>query len=285
MPGVTIALKHFGRQLPLLPGFSIRGDRIWRLFIKPSNSCPAKSLIRKWQQPYSVISHRSATEYAAEDVQYLLPAYEKLSERLEALGRLQWAVEDSMDLLDPSLYEISVDDAINRMKGARNLRGPSRAAAAQLAAWRERQAIRRDRPRQWIMRDAVLLEIAARRPDTMKKLADIPGLAARTAARAGNQLLRVLADAENEQSDYEPPQKPDAREKAVLTKMQEQVSATAEELGLATELIAPRKELSLALLGSRDLRIFRGWRLEHVGLKLLEMLADCQDSRTANSRS
>jgi ribonuclease D len=224
-------------------------------------------------------------EYAAEDVQYLLPAYEKLSERLEALGRLQWAVEDSMDLLDPSLYEISVDDAINRMKGARNLRGPSRAAAAQLAAWRERQAIRRDRPRQWIMRDAVLLEIAARRPDTMKKLADIPGLAARTAARAGNQLLRVLADAENEQSDYEPPQKPDAREKAVLTKMQEQVSATAEELGLATELIAPRKELSLALLGSRDLRIFRGWRLEHVGLKLLEMLADCQDSRTANSRS
>jgi ribonuclease D len=197
-------------------------------------------------------------EYAAEDVQYLLPAYEALSERLEALGRLQWAVEDSMDLLDPSLYEINVDDAISRMKGARNLRGPSRAAAAQLAAWRERQAIRRDRPRQWIMRDAVLLEIAA---------------------------LRVLADAENEQSDYEPPQKPDARQKAVLTKMQERVSATAEELGLATELIAPRKELSAALLGDRDLRIFRGWRLERVGTELLEMLADCQESRTANSRS
>jgi ribonuclease D len=224
-------------------------------------------------------------EYAAEDVQYLLPAYEALSERLEALGRLQWAVEDSMDLLDPSLYEINVDDAISRMKGARNLRGPSRAAAAQLAAWRERQAIRRDRPRQWIMRDAVLLEIAARRPDTMKELATIPGLASRTAARAGNQLLRVLADAENEQSDYEPPQKPDARQKAVLTKMQERVSATAEELGLATELIAPRKELSAALLGDRDLRIFRGWRLERVGTELLEMLADCQESRTANSRS
>ena len=32
-------------------------------------------------------------QYAAEDVQYLLPAYDTLSERLEKLGRLQWAVE------------------------------------------------------------------------------------------------------------------------------------------------------------------------------------------------
>jgi len=135
--------------------------------------------------------------------------------------------------------------------------------------------LRRDRPRQWIMRDPVLLDIAVNRPDTREKLGATPGLAARTAARAGDQLLRVLADAENEQSDYEPPQKPNERQKAVLKKMQEQVSDTAEELGLATELlIAPKKELSAALLGSRSLRIFRGWRHELVGQRLLEMLKD-----------
>jgi len=133
--------------------------------------------------------------------------------------------------------------------------------------------LRRDRPRQWIMRDPVLLDIAVNRPDTREKLGATPGLAARTAARAGDQLLRVLADAENEQSDYEPPQKPNERQKAVLKKMQEQVS-TAEELGLATELIAPKKELSAALLGSRSLRIFRGWRHELIGQRLLEMLKD-----------
>ncbi|NIV17005.1 MAG: ribonuclease D, partial [Woeseiaceae bacterium] len=44
------------------------------------------------------------------------------------------------------------------------------------------------------------------------------------------------------------------------------------ELGLATELIAPKKELSSAMLGGRELRIFRGWRLELVGKQLLEML-------------
>ena len=46
----------------------------------------------------------------------------------------------------------------------------------------------------------------------------------------------------------------------------------AEELGLAAELIAPKKDLSAALLGDRNLRVFRGWRRDHIGLRLLEML-------------
>lgn len=213
-------------------------------------------------------------EYAAEDVLYLLPAYEALTGRLEKLGRLKWAIEDSMDLLDTSLYESDVKQAINRLKSARDLRGRARSAAAHLAAWREREALRRNRPRQWILRDNVLLDIAVNRPDNIQKLGDTPGLAERTAARAGNQLLRVLADAENEQSEYEPPQKPDERQKAILKEMQKQVSDTAEELGLASELIAPKKELSSALLGNRDLRIFRGWRREEVGERLIDLLED-----------
>jgi len=211
-------------------------------------------------------------EYAAEDVQYLLPACDALTERLDKLGRLAWAVEDSMDLLDVSLYENDATLAINRLKGARNLYGRARAAAANLAAWREREALRRNRPRQWIMRDPVLLEIAVNQPDSRKKLSATPGLAPRTVARSGDQLLRALAAADNAQLDYTPPAKPDQQQKAVLKKMQNQVSNAAEELGLATEVLAPKRELSAAMLGSRDLRIFRGWRRECVGQHLLEML-------------
>ena len=177
-----------------------------------------------------------------------------------------------MDLLNISLYKNDASQAIDRLKGAKNLRGSPRSAAAHLAEWREREALRRNRPRQWIMRDAVVLDIAVNQPDTRKKLAATSGMAARTVARAGDELLQVLVNAVNEKNDYQPPQKPSERQKAVLKKMQLAVSDAAEQLGLATELIAPKKELSAAMLGNRDLRIFRGWRLEQIGQRLLEML-------------
>jgi len=108
--------------------------------------------------------------YAAEDVQYLLPACEELSRRLRDSGRLEWAIEDSRYLLDPGLYEADPAQAINRLKGARNIRGRARAAASRLAAWRETEALRSNRPRQWIMRDQVLVEIAVACPASAWRL-------------------------------------------------------------------------------------------------------------------
>ena len=52
--------------------------------------------------------------------------------RLQQAGRLEWALEDSNQLLNRNLYEIGADQAIDRLKGARNLRGRRRAAAARL---------------------------------------------------------------------------------------------------------------------------------------------------------
>ncbi len=143
----------------------------------------------------------SLLDYAAEDVQYLLPACDVLTERLRDLGRLQWVVEDSMDLLDATLYEPAPELAIERLKGARNMRGRERAAAAELAAWREHAALRTNRPRQWIMRDSVLLDIAATQPTTLGELADIQDLAESTIRRSGKKLLKIVATATHDRSN------------------------------------------------------------------------------------
>jgi ribonuclease D len=211
-------------------------------------------------------------EYAAEDVEYLLPAFDILQERLDKLGRLAWAREDSADLLVESLYQNDPQIAVERLKGARNLRGAARAAAVRLAAWREEKALASDRPRQWIMRDAVLLEIAVARPASKSALASTAGLAERTAQRFADDILSIVAKSGKDQHNYEPPRKPDEAQKALLRDMQSLVASQAEELGLATELVAPKKELSSALAGDRDSRVFRGWRRELVGERLLAML-------------
>ena len=213
-------------------------------------------------------------KYAAEDVQYLLPAHEKLLERLNECGRLQWAIQDSNDLLDVSLYEADPELAIDRLKGARNLRGRARAAATRLAAWREREALRTNRPRQWIMRDQVLVAIAIAFPQTISELNEVDGLAERTVRRAGDELLRIIDETRHDDSGYSPPPRPDEQQKTVLKEIQRRVAACADKLNLAAELIAPKKELSAAMLGDRDCRVFRGWRRELIGHEILEILQD-----------
>jgi len=214
----------------------------------------------------------SVLRYASEDVEYLLPACEILTERLDKIGRLEWALEDSASLLDTNLYEPDLSLAIERLKGARNLRGRGRAAAAALAAWREREAIRSDKPRQWIMRDQTLIDIAMGQPKSHNDLAKIDGLAESTIRRAGDRLLAIIADATHDETGYQPPARPDESQKSVLKKMQQVVAARAADLGISAEIVAPKKELSAAMLGNTDTRVFSGWRLDVAGTDLLKLL-------------
>jgi ribonuclease D len=212
-------------------------------------------------------------EYAAQDVEYLLPARNLLAERLEKLGRLDWAEEDSRDLLNETLYAADPVTAVQRLKGANRLPGRARRAAGMLAAWREQEAISRDRPRQWIMKDATLLELAAAGPRDLAALKRIGSLPPATVRRAGKTLLGLLAEARGEPAgDEAPVGRLDDAGKAELRQMQSLVAGQARELGLQPEVVASRKELSAAQAGERKLKVFRGWRRELVGDRLLEML-------------
>jgi len=192
-------------------------------------------------------------EYAAEDVEYLLPAADILSEKLDKKGRLEWAQQDSQLLLNTSLYDISGEQAIERLKGARNFRGPKRAAAVRLAAWREEEAIRRNRPRQWILRDNVLLDIAYQLPSNEKQLTDIEGMPPKVVSRAGHALIDAVAASRSEENSYQPPRPKD--------------------LDIAAETVASKRELSSVIIsGARDSRVFTGWRRDLIGEALLELL-------------
>ena len=211
--------------------------------------------------------------YAVEDVEYLLPAYERLAGQLDKAGRLSWAEQDSAMLLDESLYRLDETQAVQRLKGARNLRGRRRSAAERLAVWRETEAAQRDRPRQWIMKDSVLLDIAAELPRNMNALRSIDGLPAKLVKRAGGELLAVVARSAEDNHEYQPPPAPNEKQKRLLKTMQLVVAECAGELGISPELVAPRKELSAAILsGETGSRVFQGWRKDLIGKELLQLL-------------
>lgn len=211
--------------------------------------------------------------YAADDVAWLLPAREILGEQLEAKGRLNWAEEDSAQLLNPALYDADPELAVGRLKGARNLRGRRRSAAARLAIWREREALRANRPRQWIARDNVLLELATRLPDSLAGLRRIDDLSPGLIRRAGETILAEIAASADDEADYRPPAAPDEAQKAQLRSMQKYVAERATDLGIAAETLASKRDLSAVIVnGERNPKLLDGWRTEILGDRLRDVI-------------
>ena len=110
-------------------------------------------------------------------------------------------------------------------------------------------------------------------PTTEKELAAIDEMPPKLVSRVGAELLQSVAESANDESDYKPPRPPNEQQKALLKKMQAAVARCAEELGLAAETIASKKELSAIIIsGSRQSRALQGWRSEIIGNELLSLL-------------
>ncbi len=114
-------------------------------------------------------SHRPLTpkqvEYALADVIHLRPAYEKLHRRLEKTNRLEWLSEEMAVLTDPATYRVVPEESWRRLK-IRSTKPKFLAVLQELAAWREHEAQSRDVPRNRILRDDALVDVAAQMPQT-----------------------------------------------------------------------------------------------------------------------
>jgi len=217
--------------------------------------------------------------YAAEDVAFLGPLYERLTGDLESQGRLAWAFEDSAALLDTSRFAEEPDIAYLRVKGAGRLDRRQLAALRILAAWRDGEARRRDLPRSFVLKDDLLLALATRRPQLPRDLQKLPSFDPRQAARDGATWLQLLEQAEGVPEPELPPRltgkpfSPAVRE--LENRLRERVRVKAEELNVPPEVLAPRRTLDALMrltVGKDDPRLPRelqGWRREVIGEDLL----------------
>src|SRR5437764_14675199 len=113
--------------------------------------------------------------YAAEDVAHLMELADELQRRLEESGRLSWAREECRRL-ESATDERDPETAWERLPRIGQLDPRARAAARELAAWRERTAAAEDRPVGSVMADPALVELAKRKPSTPAGLEQIRGI-------------------------------------------------------------------------------------------------------------
>ena len=213
-------------------------------------------------------------EYALDDVRYLLPLKAQLEEQLDKLHRRQWLAEELAELDDVGAIVTQPEQAWLRIKGLRTL-DPGRARLARdLAAWRERRAVERNRPRGWILEDTALREIVMRVPRSLDAIAAIPDMPPSLFKHCGHELLECVHAAQIPEPapPIEARQRPDPAKTALVRTLATLNQSIASELGLSPEVLATRRDLEQLADGSRDVGVLRGWRRAVVGDRMLAAL-------------
>ncbi|MDG1462159.1 MAG: ribonuclease D [Gammaproteobacteria bacterium] len=214
--------------------------------------------------------------YAAEDVEHLEELYSIFCAELIALGRLEWAIEDSAALTNIELYRPDPNTAWQRLKNLQYAAPAEQARARVLAAWREQRAVDLDKPRSWILNDSVIRTIATVNPKNKNELATVPDLPPATLRKSGEKLLQLVKEANKKYQNGDittvQQNRPDAAHKALLKQLSKIVLQKAESLNIPAEILASKKELNAIILGDMKQRTLSGWRANEIGQQLLAEL-------------
>lgn len=228
------------------------------------------------QRPLSV----AQLKYAALDVAHMLVVYGKLLQQLKATGRLQWVKEDCADLVTNARQPDDFTQAYRKVGFAWKLRSQELATLQQLCIWRETEARERNVPRNRLVKEPVLWEIARRQPSDLEQLQRIRDLPPRTLRDYGEQLLAIVAASGASDPASWPERLPPPlaiREAAQLKRLKKHVRDLAEKLDMPVEIFVRKKEYEELLRSSLHGEEFvlpsrlQGWRFEVVGQTLLAL--------------
>jgi ribonuclease D len=217
--------------------------------------------------------------YARADASRLLALGEKLQQRLEERGRLEWALEECLPL-ESSSDERDPQRLFERLPKLGRLNAQSRGVARELVDWREKTAEEADRAATSILPDQALMEVARRMPRDRNALEEIRGLPQPTLHRRHRELLEAARRGKGREAAAPtggaPPR--DSRDAPVVALAQAVVRHRSQEAEVATELVATQAEIAEFVASQRNgdsprARVASGWRHELVGRELEELLA------------
>ena len=207
--------------------------------------------------------------YALDDVIYLAKLYPLMRSKLEAENRSHWLDEEYAKSNDPATYVTAPDAAWQKLK-VRNMRPAPLLRLMHLAAWREREAQRRDLPRNRVIRDETLIDLAGSNPKDRNDFANIRnfpgGKDGKLVAPISKILDMVAAMPSSSLPEAEkrgPAKRPPA---AVMELLRVLLKHVTDKHDIAPRLIASADELEL--LASDDeapIRALNGWRREIFG--------------------
>src|SRR5207247_4927470 len=189
------AIRHLNRRptnlfdTQLVAGFAGMSYPIalWKLVSELTGARLGKGLtFTHWdQRPLSPVQIR----YAADDVRSLPAVRAELGKRVEALGHMAFASEESEQLGDPTMYTFDPDSQFLRIRGANSLSPVQQAVLRELCILRDTASREANVPPRAFLRDEVLLELARSPVKSTERLAKVRGLPRPIESTHGQQII------------------------------------------------------------------------------------------------
>ena len=179
-------------------------------------------------------------------------------------------------LSEPELYTNDPEKMWLKVKAANRLNGKRLSTVQHLAKWREQTAQTENRPRNRLMRDDTLLDIAKMQPNNIGALSRIRGLHERFLKKHGHSILELVHKAASEKPQPKPevniPDKPTPHQETIIEFLTAIVHLRAIENELSATQLASKKQIQKLVMGSNNSELLRGWRKALIGDELVNAL-------------
>ena len=207
---------------------------------------------------------KNQIEYAISDVTHLIKIYPLILKSIKDLNREDWVKKEIGYLTNKNLYITDPMTAWERIK-IKQLNRETLNYLKYLASWREIECKKRNIPRNRLIRDEVLVNIAVLKPREIDKLKKIRGISKNLSVADFYQILETIKQSTKNNSDQWPQINNTYKKKSVdkcsLELLKLLLSYCSEKSGLAQKLIADTEDLRDVLLDpNKNHGMFSGWR-------------------------
>lgn len=215
-------------------------------------------------------------EYALSDVTHLVHIYEYLKNDLEKNHRLNWLDEEIEILKNPETYVVHSQDAWQKIKH-RSHNNYFLTVLRELAAWREERAKKKDIPRQSVIKDDCLLNLAAICPKNYEELEEIRNIRKDVlSGKLSTEILDVIAKAKNIPNSQYVKLEKERNLSISATSLYELLKLLlkikSQEKGVVAKLIASDDDLkNFSIFNDHHSPILKGWRREIFGTDALAL--------------
>ncbi|NDJ86012.1 MAG: ribonuclease D [Chloroflexi bacterium] len=219
--------------------------------------------------------------YAQMDTHFLPELRDLLFDELEAAGYVEEAYEYFDAVAEVEAAQRRFDpEAFWRIRTPREFDGQEWAILRELYLWRENTAEERDHPPFKIMRDSVLVLIAATQPDDLDALAEIKGISQRIVHQFGAAILAAIQRGRRQPPpQYTPHPSPDPQILSRYDSLHRWRKQKALARGVESDIILPRTALwALAhqkpttLMELEDIPEIGPYRRQQYAAELLEFM-------------